>query len=121
MPDSQTQAAPDLSTEIRASLCTIWARYVGARPASSELALEGGVVRWTLPDGTGEFERGMAAVDSAREPGEPVRTLAGYERELASAVTKATGRRVKAKMSKHDKKTGIATETFILEMAPKKY
>jgi len=121
MPDSQIQAAPELSTEIRASLSSIWARYVGARPTSSELALDGGVVRWTLPDGTGEFERGKAAVDSAREPGDPARTVAAYERDLASAVAKATGRRVKARMSKHDQKTGVATETFILETAPKKY
>jgi hypothetical protein len=121
MPDQETPPPSDLSTEIAASLSSVWARYVGARPSESEVDVNGGVVRWTLPGGTGEFEKGMAAGEEGREAGQPVHTVAGYERETSSVVAKATRRRVQARMSKHDRKTGVATETFILESPPKKY
>lgn len=121
MPDQENQQAPDLSTEIGGALSSVWARYVGARPSSSEVNLDDGVVRWILPGGTGAFEKGMAAGDSEREPGDPVRTVASYERDTSAVVAKATHRRVRARMSKHDKKTGIATETFVLEATTKKY
>ena len=120
-PVSEVPPMSDLSIEIGASLSSVWARYVGARPSESELDVNGGVIRWTLPGGTDEFEKGMAAVEEGREAGQPERTVAGYERETSSVVAKDTRRRVKARMSKHDQKTGVATETFILESALKKY
>jgi hypothetical protein len=121
MPDQEITPRSDLSSEIGASRSSVWARYVGARPSESEIDVSEGVVRWTLPGGTGEFEKGMAAVEEEREAGQPERTVAGYERETSSVVAKATRRRVKARMSRHDQKTGVATETFILESALKKY
>jgi hypothetical protein len=118
---SESPLASDLSVELGATLSSVWARYVGARPSESEVDVNGGVIRWTLPGGTSEFEKGMAAREEEREAGQPERTVAGYERETSSAVAKATRRRVRARMSKHDQKTGVATETFILESALKKY
>jgi uncharacterized protein YbcI len=126
MPDQQdVQAAEDapsaLSVEIGNSLATVWARYIGARPSKAETEFEGNVVRWVLADGTSEFEQGMAAEPAEGEPPKQARTVIGYKRDTSAAVAKATHRRVMAMISKHDAKTGIATETFILERPLKKH
>ena len=116
--DPYVESAPDLSATIGSSLASVWARYVGARPAQAETQLKGSVVRWVLADGTSQFEQGMAAQPEDGTPA-PDRTMSGYKRETAAAVAKATSRRVVAMISKHDTKTGVATETFILETRPK--
>jgi hypothetical protein len=125
MPDQQDlQAAvetrADLSTEIGSSLAAVWARYVGARPTGAVTKLDGSVVRWVLAGGTEAFDAGMAAVAEA-EPQARARTVTGYKRETAAAVAHATRRRVMAVMSDHDAKTGVATETFVLDSRPRKY
>jgi hypothetical protein len=103
----------DLSVEVGASLASVWARYAGARPTSAETELDGNVVRWRLADGNGALERGLEPneEDSTRRP----LTISGYKRELTAAVARTTGRRVMAAISKEDKDTGGASETFILE------
>jgi hypothetical protein len=122
MPDQQdVQPADDgpvaLSDEIGNSLASVWARYFGARPSKAETELDGSVVRWVLADGAHEFERGMAA----DAEGADTRTVPGYKRDTSAAVAKCTHRRVTAMISKHDAKTGIATETFILADPPRRY
>jgi hypothetical protein len=109
----------DLSTEIGSSLASVWARYVGARPSESETQVESGVVRWVLPNGTKEFEDGLSVDDSAEDDA-PRRTMAGYKRDTAAAVARITHRQVSAMISKHDAKTGIATEIFVLDSRPPK-
>jgi uncharacterized protein YbcI len=126
MPDQQdaqpTEDAPSaLSVEIGNSLASVWARYIGARPSNAETEFEGNVVRWVLADGTSEFEQGMAAEPAEGEAPKQARTVIGYKRDTSAAVAKATHRRVMAMISKHDAKTGIATETFILERPLKKH
>src|SRR5215211_6030244 len=110
MPEVEQADPPmDLQKEIGGALASIWARYVGARPASAETEVDGNVVRWILAGGTGEFEKGKASADEANADG-PVRTLTGYRRELSAAVTKATHLRVVAQISKE--KNGDASEVF---------
>ena len=126
MPDQQESVAPEatvpaLDAEIASSLASVWARYVGARPADSEMEFDGKVVRWVITDGTAAFAEGMAAEPEDGSPPRPERTMTGYKRDTAAAVAKATHRRVVAVISKHDKKTGVAKETFILESPRKKY
>lgn len=124
MPDQQEAPPappPTLSTEIGSSLASVWARYVGARPAGAETEVDGNVVRWTLAGGTGEFDASMAADDEEdAERSGPRRTVTGYKRELTAAVARTTHRRVTAVISKQDAKTGAATETFILEQLHRK-
>jgi hypothetical protein len=125
MPDQENLApavatVPELSAEVGSSLASVWARYVGARPSKAETQLDGSVVRWLLAEGTREFEEGMSVASEEDGSPRPERTMAGYKRETAAAVAKVTHRRVVAMMSDHDSKTGIATETFILE-GPRKY
>jgi uncharacterized protein YbcI len=121
--DVQTQdvAGSDLSIEIGRSLASVWTRYFGARPEQAETQLGDSVVRWVLADGTRQFEEGMSAEPDESEPERAPRTLAGYKRDTSAAVSKATHRKVVAMMSSHDAKTGVATETFILEGIYKKY
>ncbi len=107
-----------LSDEVEASLTAVWARFVGARPTGASIQLDGNVIRLTLPDGTEQFKLGMARDEA---PDAPVRTPSRYEREAARAVSKVTRRKVDAMISKHDAKTGIATEVFILEPVLKRY
>ena len=96
----------------------MWARYAGARPADTALEFDGRVIRWTLPEGLTAVTTG---VDASVEGEGPALTMTGYRRATSSAVTKVTHRRVSAQMSKEDKKTGVTTETFILEAITKKY
>jgi hypothetical protein len=103
----------DLSTEISASLASVWARYAGSRPESAETEVDGNAIRWILAGGAGEIEKGIAAADG--EEGRPVRTERGYRRELTAALQRVTHRRVNAHISKDDAKTGVASEVFILE------
>lgn len=122
MPEQQEQAAPrSLSDEIEASFASVWARYVGARPTDVEIELDGSVVRMILPGGTEQFKRAMGADAEPVEGRERPLTVAGYEREVSKAVSKTTRRRVDAMISKHNAKTGIATEVFILEPPRKRY
>ena len=122
MPDEHSQMRPpsDLSREIDASLASVWARYAGARPVGAETQIEGSVVRWILPDGIGELERAQAGETTGDGDARPTRTVNGYKREASAAVARVTHRRVSAMISKRVKKSGIATEIFILEaMRPK--
>lgn len=115
------EAPASVSTEIDRSLASVWARYVGARPSQSETEVESGVVRWVLPNGTSEFEDGMTVDLDDDAPDQPRRTMAGYKRDTAAVVARITRCRVAAMISKHDAKSGIATEVFVLDMGPRKY
>ncbi len=108
----------ELTDEIASSLASVWARYAGARPVGCALEFDGRVVRWTLPGGLEDLTSG---VDASVEGEGPPLTMMGYRRATSGAVSKATHRRVSARMSKQDKKTGATTETFILEAITKKY
>lgn len=122
-PDAETISSPrsELSDEISSSLASVWARYVGARPANAVMELDGSIVRWVLADGAVQFEAGMAAEPAEGEAPREERSVTGYKRETAAVVAKATHRRVVAMVSDHNAKTGIATETFILEAPRTKY
>ena len=118
--DESAEPATDVATEIGSSLASVWARYFGARPSTAETEFEGDVVRWILVNGTSVFEAGMSAATAEGES-QPVRTVRGYERDTSAAVAKATHRRVMAMISDRDAKTGIVTETFILERPVRRY
>jgi hypothetical protein len=124
-PEAPTEALQSpqatLSQELNASLASVWARYAGSRPADASVIIDGSVVRWTLPGGKAELESGMSETNDALEPGQPTRTLHGYVRETSAAVSRATRCPVRARISKQDKVTGAASETFILEAPTRKY
>jgi hypothetical protein len=122
MPDQQeAEAISDPSVEIGNSLASVWARYAGVRPQHTETQMEGTVVRWIVTGGTNEFTDGMTAENAERGPAVTELTLEGFKRETAAAVARVTRLKVVAMISSHDAKTGIATETFVLDMGRKKY
>jgi len=123
MADQDAAAAPstpanELIGELASSLASVWARFAGARPVDPAIEFDGRVVRWTLPEGFDALNAGIET--SGQEEGAPL-TMTSYRRATCTAVTKTTHRRVSARMSKEDKDTGAATETFILEALTKKY
>lgn len=111
-------AADELSGELASSLASVWARFAGARPVDTAVEFDGRVVRWSLPDGLDALNAGIET--SGEDDGTQL-TMTSYHRATCSAVSKTTHRRVSAHMSKQDKTTGAATETFILEALTKKY
>lgn len=117
-PATETPAANTVSDELASSLCSVWARYAGARPTDTALEFDGHVIRWNLPQGLTAVNAG---VDASGEGEGPDLTMTGYRRAASSAVAKVTHRKVSAHMSKLNKETGATTETFILEAITKKY
>ena len=109
-----------LAERVEASVAAVWTRFVGARPVDPRTEQDGNVFRLTMPRGTEQFAQGIAR-DDDRDAGASPRTAARYELAAARAVSKVTHRKVDAMISKHDKKTGVATEVFILEQLPKKH
>jgi hypothetical protein len=114
-PETQT-----LAQKVEASVAAVWTRFVGARPLDARTEHDGNVFRMTMPNGTEQFAKGIAREDDGVSDATP-RTAARYEFAAARAVSKVTHRKVDAMISKHNTKTGVATEVFILEELPKKY
>ena len=121
MPDPYEGADPQtLADKVEASVAAVWARFVGERPVGASTEHDGNVFRLTMPNGTEQFAQGIAREDD-RPADAPPRTAARYELAASRAVSAVTHRKVDAMISKHDTKTGVATEVFILEQLPKKY
>ena len=119
MSDSDAQPS-ELAREVSSSLAGVWKDYAGERPAEVETAIKGTRVACVLREAVTGFEGRMAAIE-ADPPGEAtvVLTPTTYRRDAIAAVSRATGRRVMAFVSKHDKGTDTATELFILDRPPK--
>jgi hypothetical protein len=109
-----TQRRPELSEELTRSLSSIWQRHAGERPSAANTELSGDVVRFVIQDVNGSTAPEPSA-DSNGSAGEPLLDSAGYKHEAIAAVAKITRRRVRAFISKRDKKTDVGTDTFILE------
>lgn len=119
MPSSEpTAEQTDLTTSLKTSLASVWNRYAGTAPQDAEVTVGEGVVRWSvMKDSADALKDGIASRDG--QDGTPARTLAGFERETASVVTKAMHRKVAARFSKRTK-DGVATEVFVLEAIRRK-
>jgi uncharacterized protein YbcI len=109
----ETSPAADIPAEVTRSLATVWKNYAAERPEDAETEISGDVVRCVLRGAVASFEEGMAAQPDG--DGEFRRDLNTYRRDAAKAVTRVTHRRVLAFISKHDAKTDVATEVFILD------
>ena len=118
MPDQQPEDSKvsSVMSEIGASLASLRARYTGVRPVGSTVTMEKNVLRWMLPEEAEEAEPPAPAADDGKSKRPPLTEMV-YRRETSAVVREATGRKVFARMSKRDKKTGVTTETFVLEEA----
>ena len=109
------QSAGDgISTEIERSVGSIWERRDGARAGSISAEVSRDTVRCTIEAGDG------AEAPAGEEPVAGTDSNA-YRHEASAAVARITKRTVSAYIGKRDNKTGIATQTFILERVRTKF
>ncbi len=115
MTETKEHATASISSEIARSVGTIWERRGGVRAASIDTQIEGDSIRCTIEDGEPN-------ADDAAETAELAGTDSNaYKHEASAAVSRITKRTVSAYIAKRDKKTGIATQTFILERVRTKF
>ncbi len=104
--------------DVSSSLASVWRNYAGERPADIETRISGTHVTCVLKGAARRFDEGMAAA-AAEHDGEGRRlTVATFRNDAINAVNRATRRKVMAFVSKHDTKTDVATELFILDRPP---
>jgi hypothetical protein len=94
----------ETADEIGRAMSSIWQRRYGIRPRAIETEYVGGVVRCTIDDG----ERSGGAADGSFDS-------AGEQRDAQRTVARLTRRQVQGHVATRDKKSGRATEVFILE------
>ena len=84
--------------QLSRSLGTVWANHTGGKPGAITTSMSGDVIRCEMEDADG------------RSP-----DTAGYKNDAMAAISRVTGRKVKGFIPKHNKKTDVTTDTFILE------
>lgn len=122
MSDLQTPTTDDpaagtesiLREELTRALGAVWQRYTGARPADAKTEVDKDVVRHEIGDGAASFGAGRSAYADGEGDQAPLPDPSRYGGDAIAAVTRVTGRKVLAYIPKRNKKTDIATDTFIL-------
>jgi hypothetical protein len=82
---------------------TVWANHSGGKSSAVDTALDANVVRCTIADADEKIE------------------TPAYRDEAMAAIASIMGLKVQGFIAKHDSKTGVATETFILERPRRTY
>jgi hypothetical protein len=98
MSDVQGDEPESTQKQLSRSLGTIWANHTGGRPGAVSTQISGDVVKCELQDAEG------------RSP-----DTTAYKHDAIAAVSRVMGRRVRGFIPKHDSKTDVTTDTFILE------
>ncbi len=123
-PTDEASAPPSVADQITRSLGSVWSRHASERPSEITTEISDSVVKCTIKDAVASFNAGPAVEEDANGNGvaeEPrVSNQRAYRQEAIAAVARLTERRVVGFIPKHDKKTDVAIEKFILERAPKK-
>ena len=105
----------DVSQQIGNSMSAIWQRRDGARPTAVTTEYTGDVVRCVIAPGEAAAVEEGADAEPATEPTEGRTGSTGYRHEVEALVSRLTKRTVKGFVSKSDKETGEARNSFILE------
>ena len=120
MSDLSTEAvSADPNSEVKAeltrSLNSIWQRHAGGKPSSCSTELKGDSVRFVMQDAvSGIGAEPSDGEDTADAPtGSP--NSVEYQIEAIAAVRRITKRNVRGFIPKRNKKTDIASDTYILE------
>ena len=123
-PVDEAPAPPTVADQITKSLGSVWSRHASERPSEVTTEISDSVVKCTFKDAVASFNAGPVVEEEANGNGvaeeSRVPNPTAYRHEAIAAVSRVTERRVVGFIPKHDKKTDIATEKFILERAPKK-
>jgi hypothetical protein len=105
------------SDEIARSLGSVWQRFSGQRPKSTNVEIDQDVVRCVIEERKAEQES-----DEDDEATEELRlSSAGLKHNATAAVTRITGRQVVAFIPKRDAKTEVSTQTFLLDRPPRRF
>ncbi len=120
MSDPSTEAVTvDPNSEVKAeltrSLNSIWQRHAGGKPSSCSTELKGDSVRFVMQDAVSGI--GAPPSDGDGESDEPTGSPNSneYQIEAIAAVRRITKRNVRGFIPKRNKKTDIASDTYILE------
>jgi hypothetical protein len=98
------------SDEIARSLGTVWQRFSGQRPESTEVEMGKDAVTCVIT------ETQESAADDGEEPRSDLElSSAGLEYNATAAIVRITGRRVVAFIAKRDKGSQVCTQTFLLD------
>ena len=123
-PGEEASAPPSVADQITRSLGSVWSRHASERPSEITTEINDSVVKCTFKDAVASFNAGPVVEEEANgnrvAKESRVSNPSAYRHAAIAAVSKVTGRRVMGFIPKHDKKTDVATEKFILERAPKK-
>jgi hypothetical protein len=105
------------SDEIARSLGSVWQRFSGQRPKSTNVEIDQDVVRCVI-----EERKPTKESDDDDEATEGLRlSSAGLKQNATAAVTRITGRQVVAFIPKRDAKAEVSTQTFLLDRPPRRF
>jgi hypothetical protein len=111
--DTDASAGTTASDEIARSLGSVWQRFSGHRPKSTNVEIEKDVVRCVIEENTPEAQ--LEEDDETTADADASPDSRRFDYNATAAVTRVTGRRVIAFIPKRDKKNLTSTQTFILD------
>ncbi|MQA75189.1 MAG: hypothetical protein GEU88_12735 [Solirubrobacterales bacterium] len=111
---------PTRSDEISRSIGSVWQRHAGHRPSEVSTEISNSVVKCELHDAIRDAKAEEPPEDESPRPDASPES-AGYRHDAIAVVARITGRRVMGFIPRHDAKTSIATETFILDGVRKRF
>ncbi len=119
MADAEVVHPAGLRADVSSSFASVWRNYAGERPTDIETRIKGTHVTCVLKGATRQFDEGLAAAAADHDGESRKLTTATFRSDAIHAVTRVTRRKVMAFVSKHDTKTDVATELFILDIPPR--
>ena len=123
MPESQVNPSVEqgpeedpTSNEIARGLGSVWQRYSGRRPRSTQVSIERDKVRCVIEESPADAEaESVEESGPGSDPERPLDSRHRFDHNATAVITRVTGRRVIAYLPKHEKDTLISTQTFILD------
>lgn len=116
---STTDAAPAADTandELARTLGSIWRRFSGRKPRSTNVAIERDVVRLVIEEGEADPDPEADGDDA-----EARLSQAGLKHQATATVARMTGRRVVGFIVKSPKQSDTSTQTFVLERPSERF
>ena len=117
MSEPTTGATDGRSTEVAdqlsRSLNTIWQRHAGCKPSAVSIESKGDAITFVMQDAVSTIGTEIDADDADAADRSP--NSADYGIEAIAAVRRITHRNVRGFIPKRNKKTDVASDTYILE------
>lgn len=110
-PDGRTST--EATDQLTRSLTSIWQRHAGCKPSAVSMEIKGDVVTFVMQDAVSGIGTAVSEDDAdsaARSP-----DSSEYSLEAIAAVRRVTRRNVRGFIPKRNKKTDVASDTYILE------